>query len=69
MLRRDINNMTREDRRRQLEQIKNGPDGWQGILDTYVRTMLMKQGIAGTLGVMMDEMIEEILSVEFPKQD
>jgi hypothetical protein len=53
------------ERRQELHQIKNAPDGPNRIFEIYNR-LLAQEGIAGTPGLMNNGQIEAILRIEFP---
>ena len=53
------------ERRQELHQIKNAPDGPNRIFEIYNR-LLACEGITGEPGRMNNGQIEEILKIEFP---
>ena len=58
--------MTVHERRQELHQIKNAPDGPNKIFEIYNR-LLARDGIVGTPGLMNNGQIEAILKMEFPE--
>jgi hypothetical protein len=56
--------MTREERKRELEQIQKSPDGERTIKEIYGRCLASKEWVAKKHG-MIDGMIERILDFEF----
>jgi hypothetical protein len=56
--------MTREDRKRELEQIQQTLNGEQAIQEIYGRCLASKEWVAKK-GGMVDGMIERILDFEF----
>lgn len=59
--------MPREERRIELAQIRNGPDGPTRIAALYAE-MLQRTGLFGTPGILVDGMVEQILAIEFPDE-
>lgn len=57
--------MTVHERRQELHQIKNAPDGPNKIFAIYNR-LLAREGITGEPGRMNNGQIEAILEIEFP---
>jgi hypothetical protein len=58
--------MTVHERRQELHQIKNAPDGPNKIFEIYNR-LLARDGVVGTPGLMNNGQIEAILKMEFPE--
>jgi hypothetical protein len=54
-----------QERRQELHQIKNAPDGPNKIFEIYNR-LLAREGIVGAPGLMNNGQIEAILRIEFP---
>ena len=54
------------ERRQELHQIKNAPDGPNRIFEIYNR-LLAREKIVGTPGLMNNGQIEAILKIEFPE--
>ncbi|WP_428305571.1 hypothetical protein [Lacipirellula sp.] len=58
--------MTVHERRQELHQIKNAPDGPNKVFEIY-NQLLTRDGIVGTPGLMNNGQIEAILKMEFPE--
>ncbi len=58
--------MTINERRQELHQIKNAPNGPNKIFEIYTG-LLARDGLIGTPGVMNNGQIEAILRMEFPE--
>ena len=58
--------MSINERRQELHQIKNAPDGPNRIFEIYSR-LLAREGLTGEPGRMNNGQIEAILEIEFPE--